>query len=56
MQEELLEENAISAITGATITTRAVRDSIKTGISKLQICIQEDKEEQEEQEKKENTE
>ncbi len=39
MKEELLRENAISAITGATITTKAVRDSIEAGIQKIQTCI-----------------
>ena len=37
MKEELQGKNAISAITGATITTRAVRDSIEAGIKILKI-------------------
>lgn len=36
IRDELLNKNAISAITGATITTRAVRDSIASGIKDLQ--------------------
>ncbi len=36
MRDELLQENAISAITGATITTKAVKDSIEEGIQRFQ--------------------
>ena len=35
LRDELLKKNAISAITGATITTRAVRDGIETGFQLL---------------------
>ncbi|MDY6935423.1 MAG: FMN-binding protein [Spirochaetota bacterium] len=35
LRNELLKKNAISAITGATITTRAVRDGIETGFQLL---------------------
>ncbi len=35
MREQLLEINAITAITGATITTKTVRDAIMKGIEKL---------------------
>ena len=40
IKNELLDKNAISAITGATITTNAVKDSIETGIKKLRKCQQ----------------
>ena len=40
IRDELLERNAISAITGATITSRAVRDSINTGIKDLKRAMQ----------------
>jgi electron transport complex protein RnfG len=36
MREELLEENAISSITGATITAKAVIDAIDRGMTLLQ--------------------
>jgi electron transport complex protein RnfG len=39
MKAELLEKNAISAITGATITTRTVKDSIEAGIMKFNEAI-----------------
>lgn len=42
MKDELIEQNAVSAITGATITTKAVRDSIEAGIEKLNRVIEED--------------
>ncbi len=45
IKDELLEVNAISAITGATITTKAVRDSIGIGIAALQKCIEMDEKE-----------
>jgi Na+-translocating ferredoxin:NAD+ oxidoreductase subunit G len=35
MKEELLQQNAISAITGATITSRTVKESIERGIEML---------------------
>lgn len=35
MKEKLREKNAITAITGATITTKTVRDAITKGIEKL---------------------
>ncbi|MCP4132165.1 MAG: FMN-binding protein [bacterium] len=35
MREELIEENAVSAITGATITTRTIIESIRKGIDSL---------------------
>jgi electron transport complex protein RnfG len=35
LRDELIEKNAISAITGATITSRTVRDSISMGMEKL---------------------
>ena len=38
LREELLKENAISAITGATITTRVVRDSIDEGFQRLRVA------------------
>lgn len=40
MREKLLALNSISAITGATVTTRAVRDSIEEGISRLRKAIE----------------
>ncbi|MBN2038451.1 MAG: RnfABCDGE type electron transport complex subunit G [Spirochaetes bacterium] len=43
MKQELTEKNAISAITGATITSRTVKDSIEAGIKKLNKIIQEEK-------------
>jgi len=39
LRDELIEKNAISAITGATITSRTVRDSIATGMEKLTALI-----------------
>jgi electron transport complex protein RnfG len=39
MREELIERNAISAITGATITSRTVRDSIERGIKRLKMVV-----------------
>ncbi len=39
MRRELLEKNGISAITGATITTRTVRDSIEKGIINLKKAL-----------------
>jgi electron transport complex protein RnfG len=38
---ELLENNEVSAITGATITTKAVRDIIESGIEKYRSIITE---------------
>jgi len=35
MQEDLLSQNAVSAITGATITTKAITGSLKEGLIKL---------------------
>ena len=35
MRDDLIEKNAISAITGATITTRTVKNSIENAIEKL---------------------
>lgn len=35
MQEELQKKNAVTAITGSTITTKAVRDGIQKGIENL---------------------
>ena len=35
MREELRKKNAVTTITGATVTTRAVRDGIKEGIENL---------------------
>lgn len=40
MKEELLAKNSISAITGATVTSKAVRDSIALGIETLHKAIQ----------------
>ena len=39
MRDELLKKNAVSAITGATITTRAVRDSITLGAENLNKAL-----------------
>jgi len=39
-KEELLQKNAISAITGATITTKTVRDSIKIGLNRFILAQQ----------------
>ena len=39
MKGELIERNAISAITGATITSRTVRDSIERGITRLKAVV-----------------
>lgn len=41
MRKELLEKNAISTITGATITTKAVRDSISAGIKIIKPIVKE---------------
>ncbi|MFW5770086.1 MAG: FMN-binding protein, partial [Spirochaetota bacterium] len=35
MKEQLREKNAVTTITGATITTKTVRDAIMKGIEKL---------------------
>jgi electron transport complex protein RnfG len=40
MREELLSKNGISAITGATVTSKAVRDSIALGIETLHKAVQ----------------
>lgn len=40
MKEELLAKNGISAITGATVTSKAVRDSIASGVETLHKAIQ----------------
>ena len=40
MKEELLSKNSISAITGATVTSKAVRDSIALGIEMLRKALQ----------------
>jgi len=40
MREELLSRNSISAITGATVTSKAVRDSIALGIETLHKALQ----------------
>lgn len=40
MREELIGRNAISAITGATITSRTVRDSIESGITRLKMVVE----------------
>lgn len=40
MREELIGKNAISAITGATITSRTVRDSIESGIIRLKMVVE----------------
>ncbi|MCX7678335.1 MAG: FMN-binding protein [Spirochaetes bacterium] len=42
-KKELLEKNSVSAITGATITTKAVIDSIAEGIEKLKKAIDQEK-------------
>jgi len=39
MKDELLQHNAITAITGATITTKAVTQSIEEGIHKLHKAL-----------------
>jgi len=39
MKEELLQHNAVTAITGATITTKAVTQSIEEGIQKLHKAL-----------------
>lgn len=39
MKPELLEKNAVSAITGATITTKTVKESIETGIEKFNNAV-----------------
>ena len=39
MKKALLEQNAISSITGATITSKVVLDSIKIGYSKLKTVL-----------------
>ncbi len=43
MREELLARNSISAITGATITTKAVKDGIEAGILKLNKALEMEK-------------
>ena len=35
MREDLLRENAVTSITGATITTKAITGSLKEGLIKL---------------------
>ena len=40
LKDELLEKNGVTAITGATITTRAVVKSIQEGIEKLNKVIE----------------
>jgi electron transport complex protein RnfG len=40
MREELIARNAISAITGATITSRTVRDSIERGMKRLRMVVE----------------
>lgn len=40
LRDELIEKNAISAITGATITSRTVRDSIVTGIKTFTSALE----------------
>jgi electron transport complex protein RnfG len=40
LRQGLLGENAVSAITGATITTRAVRDSVEEGVRLLRKAIE----------------
>ncbi len=40
MKEELLARNSISAITGATVTSKAVRDSIALGVETLHKALQ----------------
>jgi electron transport complex protein RnfG len=39
MKDELLQYNAVTAITGATITTKAVTQSIEEGMQKLQKAL-----------------
>lgn len=39
MRQELIEKNAVSAITGATITTKAVRDGLASGAEKLKRAV-----------------
>lgn len=39
MKDELLQHNAVTAITGATITTKAVTQSIEEGIEKLHKAL-----------------
>jgi electron transport complex protein RnfG len=39
LKKELAEKNSVSAITGATITTKAVIDSIAVGIERLQKAL-----------------
>ncbi len=41
MREELLRKNSVSAITGATITTKAVRDGIEEGMARLKAALEE---------------
>ena len=41
MRDELLLKNGVSAITGATITTKAVKDSIEVGMATLRIALEE---------------
>lgn len=41
MREELMRKNAVSAITGATITTKAVKDSIEEGMARLKAALDE---------------
>lgn len=43
MKQDLLDKNAISAITGATITTKAVRDSIDLGIQTFRKALEMEK-------------
>ncbi len=40
LRQGLVAENAVSAITGATITTRAVRDSVEEGVRLLRKAIE----------------
>jgi Na+-translocating ferredoxin:NAD+ oxidoreductase subunit G len=42
IRDELMKKNAISAITGATVTTRAVRDSVATGFETLRKALESD--------------
>jgi len=39
MKDELIQHNAVTAITGATITTKAVTQSIEEGIQKLHKAL-----------------
>ncbi len=41
MREELLQKNEVSAITGATITTKAVKDGIEEGMATLRTALEE---------------